>query len=369
MKKIKRLLCLSLVIAITATAYSNIAPASAVIGGEDFVSCQYSETEMTAIIQKQILKDTIDFDEYEESNISPLYAESVHRTLIDEAKKGADSIGKTLKNVYWNDMEEICVNCDSLYTVAKNSYNSPIHGNRNYYATLKYLWTYALKISKSSTLSLSKQCDQVASECLALFDCDQFETARGADGVKDYTYLPRLGAICKEVILNYATSSDYTGNKVEYRKFLVFGLIMHYFGDIAAHRTRVTHVMIDRMTDPDFINGQNRFTRSNFSDTEWARLTARISAKNIDFTTIATVYSSSNTNGILDSNNSSTSRISYIRGRYEDNVKVIPSRLSEAKLNAYWFMQHYLEGYNAGVLAPVYNIDYVFADKYYQATW
>ena len=87
MKKIKRLLCLSLVIAITATAYSNIAPASAVIGGEDFVSCQYSETEMTAIIQKQILKDTIDFDEYEESNISPLMLKAFIELLLTKQKK------------------------------------------------------------------------------------------------------------------------------------------------------------------------------------------------------------------------------------------------------------------------------------------
>lgn len=355
--KLKKLISLSLAITMVFTATLS-SSASAEIGGEDVISPQYNEFEISAIMQKQILKDNINFDAAE-NNITPYYTTSVHNSLIDEAMDGAEAVGKTLKDVYWNDMRTICNNCDNWYP-GNATYSSAIHGNRNYYATLKYLWTYALKISQSSTLSLNQQCDKVASECLALFDCNQFEIARGADGVTDYNYIHCLGNVAKDVMSRYGGKSDYTGDKVKYRKFLIFGVIMHYFGDLAAHRTRVSQVLIDRMIDPNYANSQNKFTRSDFSNDEWNRLTARIQAKNLDFTNIV---------GLLDETNKGNDRIQRIRSRYEDNVNVIPSRLKEAKLNAYWFMQHYLEGYNAGVLAPVYSIDYIFADLYYKATW
>lgn len=354
--KLRKILCLSLAAAVTFTSAINLT-VSAQIGGES-VTPPNNEFEMSAIIQKQILKNDHNFEE-NENNITPYYAVSVHNAIINEAMNGAEAVGKELKDVYWNDMRTICNNCDNWYP-GNATYSSAIHGNRNYYATLKYLWTYALKISKSSTLSLSQQCDKVANECLALFDCNQFEIARGTDGVTDYNFIHCLGNVSKDVLSRYGNKSDYTGDKVKYRKFLIFGVIMHYFGDLAAHRTRVSQVLIDRMSDSNYANSQNKFTRSDFSASEWTRLTSRIQAKTLDYTNII---------GLLDANNKSNDRIKYIRNRYEDNVKVIPSRLSEAKLNAYWFMQHYLEGYNAGILAPVYNIDYIYADKYYQATW
>ena len=342
MKKAKRLLCLSLAILTAFTAaLSSTASATSI----DNVENHDENLPFGCIILDKMFDDTSDSDNTidvnPDSGISPLWTGDVHDDIIISADNNY------IPAAYEDLVYKICRWCDDP---TKIPFSTCLHGNRNYVATLKFLWTYAQKISVNSGEAYNVQSAKAKSECLAMFSKEKFDNLNAYDK-KDYVELVNLSNTAKYVINNYGKTKNGEG-----RKYLIVGLIMHFLGDVTAHRTIVPKFMIDRATDPNYANSVNRFNKKDFSTTEWSRIIAEYNNGSLDFTLIQ---------WLLD-DTSETSRNKMLP-KYEDNPKVVPNRILASETMAEYFLHYFNNGFVDSIFdIPYANVDLIYLNSKYK---
>ena len=317
--KLRKILCLSLAAAVTFTSAINLT-VSAEIGRENANENQ----SFGCIILDKMRNEKSDNNN---SGISPLWTGDTH----DEIITGGDS--NYIPAAYSDLVYKICKWCDDETKIPSTTC---LHGNRNYVATLKFLWTYAQKISVNSGEVYHVQSSNAKSQCLAMFDKQKFDN-RNYDK-EDYVQLVTLANTTEYVINTYGKFKNGEG-----RKYLIVGLIMHFLGDITAHRTIVPKFMFDRATDPNYVNNVNRFNKNHFSNTEWNKLLAAYNNGSLDFSQIQ---------WILD--DTSEANRKRMLPKYEDNPNVVPNRILASETMIDYFL-HY---FNYGFMDSIFDIPY-----------
>ena len=247
--KLRKILCLSLAAIVTFTTTISLT-ASAQIGGE---SAEESQS-FGCIILDKMKNNTSNNDSL---GISPLWTGDTH----DEIIIGGDN--NYIPAAYSDLVYKICKWCDDKTKIPETTC---LHGNRNYVATLKFLWTFAQKISVNSGVACDIQSAKAKKDCLAMFSKEKFDNLNSYDK-QDYVQLVTLANTAEYVINTYGKFKNGEG-----RKYLIVGLIMHFLGDVTAHRTIVPKFMIDRATDSNYANSVNRFNKNDFSNIEWNKL-------------------------------------------------------------------------------------------------
>ena len=314
--KLRKILCLSLAAAVTFTSAINLT-VSAEIGGENANENQ----SFGCIILDKMRNEKSDNDN---SGISPLWTGDTH----DEIIMGGDS--NYIPAAYSDLVYKICKWCDDESKIPKTTC---LHGNRNYVATLKFLWTYAQKISVNSGEAYHVQSSNAKSQCLAMFDKQKFDN-RNYDK-EDYVQLVTLANTTEYVINTYGKFKNGEG-----RKYLIVGLIMHLLGDVTAHRTVVPKKMVTNAGSTFNKNNKSRFVISDFTTAGWNKIKSEVDNANLDFTHIQD-YFSENFNG-----NKLT--------RYEDNPNCIPNRV----LSSESMIDYFLHYFNYGFMDSIFDIPY-----------
>ncbi len=340
--KLKKLLCLTLT---TTIAFTATLSSSSSIFAEDIQETEESQCFGSLILEKMkndyenSNDDTISVgnSNNNSSEISPMWTGSVHDEII------FNNNFNYFPEKYEDLVMKICRWCDDTSRIPSTTC---LHANRNYVATIKFLWTFAKKISVDNGQSCSAQSSKAKKDCLAMFSKTKFDN-RNADK-KDYVELVNLANTAEYVINNYGKTK--TGNE---RKYLIYGLIMHVIGDLTAHRTIVPKFLFDRATDSNYVNSKNRFDKSDFTSTEWSKLLSSYNNGSLDFAEIKNCVAKSKNSKMLS--------------RYEDNPKVVPNRVLAAETMAEYFMHYFSKGFLITIFdIPYYNVDLIYYDSKYK---
>lgn len=338
--KLRKILCLSLAAAVTFTLAINLT-VSAQIGGENANENQ----SFGCIILDKMRNEKSDNDN---SGISPLWTGDTH----DEIIMGGDS--NYIPAAYSDLVYKICKWCDDE---TKIPFATCLHGNRNYVATLKFLWTYAQKISVNSGEAYHVQSSNAKSQCLAMFDKQKFDNLNSYDK-QDYVHLVKLADTTEYVINTYGKFKNGEG-----RKYLIVGLIMHFLGDVTAHRTIVPKFMIDRATDSNYTNSINRFNKKDFSNAEWNKLITEYNNGSLDFSLIQNLLIKRSGETDEDLNKRKVS----IRKRYEDNPSVVPNRILQSETMVDYFFHYFNNGFDDSIFDSSYsNINLIYLNNKYK---
>lgn len=316
--KLRKILCLSLAAAVTFTSTvsstSSAAVASEVTNQNQCFGC---------IILDKMKNDMSDSNE--NPGISPLWTGDTH----DEIILGGDN--NYIPAAYSDLVYKICKWCDDK---SKIPFATCLHGNRNYVASLKFLWTYAQKISVNSGEAYNVQSEKAKTECLTMFSKEKFDNLNPADK-KDYVELVKLADTTEYVINTYGKFKNGEG-----RKYLIIGLIMHLLGDVTAHRTVVPKKMVTNAGSTFNKNNQSRFVISDFTTAGWNTIKSEVNNANLDFTHIQYYFSEDFTGNKLT--------------RYEDNPDCIPNRV----LSSESMIDYFLHYFNYGFMDSIFDIPY-----------
>lgn len=291
-----------------------------------------------------------DYSDQADIVVEGLWSRSMHDEIISDAA-GGESYDIPAK--YFTLVSTICNDCDKTYK-ANSQYGSCLHGGRNYYATLKFLWAFAKKINTTSSISKTKV-KQYKTECLNLFNKDKFIAAWNYDtnmANTDYNCLVKLANITETVVNKHMNDSIL---KSKNKKYIVFGLIMHVLGDVTAHRTIVPKCMTKNATK-NFSN-KNAFDLRDFSAANWTKLVDAVNEQRIDFTSISGWGLMSN-HVEYSSNNA----------KYEDNIKVIENRWLFSQTMVDYFLRYFKKGFKIDIFDSFYkNVDLINMNIYKNA--
>ena len=339
--KFKNILSLTLA---TTIAFTATLSSSASIFADDVEIPQTEESQsFGSLILEKIKSNCKDLNEgvisignsnNDGQEISPLWTGSVHDEIVE------DGGSQYLPSEYLPLIEKICKWCDDE---TKISFSTCIHGNRNYAATLKFLWKFAQVIGDKSISGTYSQLSANAKN-VALA---QFNNKGIINNQTDYEGLLDLATRTEAIINQYGKAKT-----PEERKYLIFGVIFHFFGDVTAHRTVVPQFLVDRATDPNYANNPNKLNKSDFSTTGWETIKAGVKNKSLDFTHLQYYFRAD-----YDGNKLTA---------YEDNPKVVPNRVLESITMVDYFLRTFDNGFNVIIfdVIPYENVSLVDYTRY-----
>ncbi|MGN1031873.1 MAG: hypothetical protein ACI4PU_00285 [Intestinibacter sp.] len=282
---------------------------------------------------------------------------SVHGAIIDVANETAETKipAKYLNSV----VKVVCQWCDTkwyvyerdsdnnyIYDSAGNKVKNEkaieaIHASSNYLATLKYLWVFAKEIAKHETGdNITTDVNNASRKALA-----QLPENVKISGTKVGDMIAQLDNMTKKIIKAHykVTASHPTQTEGGKCKYIIYGMLMHFFGDIYAHRLKVPKTSVEAFKsgfDPADFNEKKMFYKSDFTATERTKLISAIEAKEVTFSQIK--------------NYVNTSSVIYkkLNSKYIDNKNFYPGRVVEAEDTATTFLDWYSYGFDATLVVP-----------------
>ena len=323
--KFKKILSLTLA---TTIAFTATLSSSASIFADDVEIPQTEESQSFGSLILEKIKSNYENSNIDDSvatpinsnngsEISPMWNGTTHDDIITDNNFGY------IPEKYVDLVMKICRWCDDPTRISKTTC---IHGNRNYVASLKFLWKYAQVIGDKNISGTYSQLSANAKN-VALA---QFNNKGIINNQTDYEGLLDLATRTVAIINQYGKAKT-----PEERKYLIYGVILHLLGDITAHRTIVPQFMVDRVNDPNYKNSKNKFETKHFGN-NWSYVKGLVKNGSIDFTTLQK-YSS----GELSEKG--------FRDRYEDNIKVVPNRVLTAETMAEYFMRKFSGGFDVNI--------------------
>jgi Zn-finger protein len=296
---------------------------------------------------------------------------SVHGAIIDVANETADTKipAKYLDSV----VKVVCQWCDTKWYVYEKDANKnyiydsdgnkvknekaveAVHASSNYLATLKYLWKFAKEIAKHETgANVTTDVNNASAKALA-----QLPAKVKKSGTVAGDMIAQLDNMTKRIIKAHykVTSAHPTQTEGGKCKYIIYGMLMHLFGDLYAHRLKVPKTSVEAFKsgfNSANFNSKKMFYKSDFSASERSSLISAVEAKEVSFTQIKNYV------------NTSSAIYTKLNSKYVDNKNFYPGRVVEAEDTAATFLDWYSDGFEA-VLVDPYNFTLDKYDTYLEA--
>lgn len=319
-------------------------------------SWDYNEvTNITELVENQVYSIPVATPYWYAGTSSSNY--SVHGKIIDNANKG--TVNKIPEKYLESVVKVVCQWCDTKWYIYEKDENKnfiydsngnkvknekaieAIHGVSNYLATLKYLQKFAKVIAKHETgANITTDVNEASRKALAQLP-DNVKT----EGTVVGDMVAQLDNMTKRIIKAHykVTDSHPTQTEGGKCKYIIIGMLMHFFGDICAHRLIVPKTSVESFRS-DFnnsnFNAKKMFYKSDFTSSERTKLTNAIEARVATFSQIKNYVSPSST------------IYNQLNSKYVDNGDFYPGRVTEAVIIATNFLNWYSGGFVPDLLDP-----------------
>lgn len=274
----------------------------------------------------------------------------VHGKIIDAAS--TINGGALVPDRYMKIVRSICQKCDASWGTQSDYYSGRVHATDNYIATFKYLWTFALDISK---------CENITPQIIDEVSVNAWISV--PEKIRDTYSMYLLDELTLYALKTYYnTEITYDEEEFNYKisehtksrrcKYIIYGLMSHFIGDLYAHRIIIPEKAIATLllkSNPNYVkfDGSDShkafyFNPDHFVDFDKSSLKTDIKNGTLAFNKLKEYYTGSG-----------DTPIKMLNTNYVDNAKFYSDRVDEAALTLSAFFLAYSEGYDSSILEPI----------------